>query len=81
MNGKVELEPDPIHVLLIAKHPPVRLNPTFDVDVADPEIVNPESVVVPNPVLDTFRNVVEAVLVTSNMLGVVEVAAQTVRVE
>jgi hypothetical protein len=33
------------------------LNPTFDVEVAEPDISSPESVVVPNPVAETERNV------------------------
>ncbi len=53
-----------IHDPLIAKHPPVRLNPTFDVDVAEPEMLRPESVVVPKPVADTERSVVEALETT-----------------
>ena len=32
------------------------LKPTFDVDVAEPDTVRPESVVVPKPVDDTDRN-------------------------
>ena len=42
--------------MLIAKHPPVKLSPTFEVEVAEPVIVNPERVVVPKPVLETLRN-------------------------
>jgi hypothetical protein len=38
-----------IHVPLIAKHPLVKLNPTFEVEVAKPEIARPLSVVVPKP--------------------------------
>ena len=49
-------EVEVIQVLFIAKHPAVRLKPTFDVDVAEPEIVSPESVVVPKPVVETVRN-------------------------
>jgi hypothetical protein len=51
-------EPPPTQTLLIAKHPAVRLKPTFEVDVAEPEIVRPESVVVPNPSPATVRNLV-----------------------
>lgn len=40
----------PTQVPLIAKHPLVMLNPTFDVEVALPAIFKPESVVVPKPV-------------------------------
>jgi hypothetical protein len=47
-------DPDPDKQLpLIAKHPPVRLKPTLDVDVAKPAIFNPDTVVVPNPTDDT----------------------------
>ncbi len=52
MNGNTEDDADR-HVPLIAKHPPVRLNPTLDVDVAWPEMFRPDSVVVPNPIDDT----------------------------
>lgn len=50
-------DPDapPMHVPPIEKHPPVRLNPTFDVEVAEPFIFRPESVVVPNPEFDTLK--------------------------
>ncbi len=51
-NNVVEallLEPPPRHVPLIAKHPPVRLKPTFDVEVAWPMMFNPLTVVVPKP--------------------------------
>ena len=44
--------------------------PTFDVEVAEPAIVRPESVVVPKPVDDTERNdefVVPAKLVEDAM--------------
>jgi hypothetical protein len=34
----------------------VILNPTFEVEVADPEIVRPDSVVVPKPELDTVNH-------------------------
>lgn len=47
------LEPPPRHVPLIAKHPPVRLKPTLDVDVAWPEMFKPDRVVVPKPIEDT----------------------------
>jgi hypothetical protein len=38
------------------------LNPTFDVEVAEPDTSSPESVVVPNPVEETERNDVLALL-------------------
>ena len=58
MNGKV----DPPkyardrHVPPIAKHPPDRFIPTLDVEVAEPVIVRPDSVVVPKPELDTVSH-------------------------
>ena len=55
-------EPAPVaetrHVPLIAKQPPERLMPTFEVVVAEPEMVSPESVVVPKPDAETVRNLV-----------------------
>ncbi len=42
----------------IAKQPPERLIPTFEVEVAEPEMVRPESVVVPKPSAATVRNCV-----------------------
>ena len=58
VNASYDVIPDPLdrHVLLIAKHPPVRLNPTLDVEVAEPAIVRPDSVVVPNPELETLSH-------------------------
>ena len=57
----VSAEPPPvIHVPLTAKHPAVRLKPTLEVEVAEPEIFRPETVVVPKPVAETERSVVEA---------------------
>ncbi len=53
MNGNTDDEPDDIQLPLIAKHPPVRLKPTLDVDVAWPEMFKPDSVVVPKPVFET----------------------------
>jgi hypothetical protein len=41
----------------IAKQPPVILKPTFEVEVALPEMLSPESVVVPNPRDDTDSSV------------------------
>jgi hypothetical protein len=46
----------PIQLPPIAKHPLVILNPTLDVDVADPEIDSPDRVVVPKPELDTVNH-------------------------
>ena len=43
----------PTHVLLIAKHPLVMLKPTLAVVVADAEMFNPETVVVPKPIDET----------------------------
>ena len=51
-------DPLPMHVSLIAKQPPVKFNPTFDVDVEEPEMVRPESVVVPKPSPATDKNFV-----------------------
>ena len=45
--------PLPTQVPLTAKHPVVMFQPTLDVDVAEPEMVRPLSVVVPKPELDT----------------------------
>jgi hypothetical protein len=45
-------------VPLIAKHPAVRLKPTFEVEVAEPEMVRPESVVVPKPSPATVKKLV-----------------------
>ena len=42
----------------MAKQPEVILNPTSEVEVALPEMFNPESVVVPKPVAETERNLV-----------------------
>lgn len=46
------------HVPPIAKHPPVRLIPTFEVEVAEPEMVRPLRVVVPKPSPATVRKLV-----------------------
>ena len=43
----------PTHTPFTAKHPVVIFHPTFDVEVAWPIILNPESVVVPKPKDDT----------------------------
>ena len=47
-------DPPPTQVPDIEKHPVVILNPTLDVDVAEPDIESPERVVVPKPELDTL---------------------------
>ena len=52
------IPPEPTHAPLMAKHPVVMLKPTLDVEVADPEMFKPESVVVPKPSAATVRNVV-----------------------
>jgi hypothetical protein len=52
------VEPEPIHVPLIEKQPDVILSPTFEVLVAEPEMVRPESVVVPNPRPETEKKLV-----------------------
>src|SRR3990167_8184567 len=54
----VPLSAEGKHVLLMAKHPPVRFQPTSEVEVALPVMVRPESVVVPKPVPETVRNFV-----------------------
>jgi len=41
------------HVPRIAKQPPVILKPTLDVEVAEPLMLSPATVVVPNPVEET----------------------------
>ncbi len=55
--------PVPTHTLFIAKQPALKLNPTFDVEVAEPEILKPERVVVPKPAAET-RTAVEDALFT-----------------
>ena len=51
VNGKAKVEPPRDAAVrqfpLIAKHPPLKLKPTFDVDVARPMMFRPLSVVVP----------------------------------
>ena len=49
------------HVPFKAKHPPLRLTPTFDVDVAKPEMFKPRTVVVPKPVPEISRAEIEVV--------------------
>ena len=56
--GSAAVLDPPTHVSLIAKQPLVRLRPTFDVEVAEPEMVRPLRVVVPKPVPATLRNLV-----------------------
>ena len=68
LESDAELE---IQVPFIAKHPPVKLKPTFEVEVAEPETVRPESVVVPKPVAEIRSAVVEAEVTASNILPVV----------
>lgn len=57
-NALVEFDEPPTQTPFIAKQPAERLIPTFEVEVAEPEIVNPESVVVPKPSAATVRNCV-----------------------
>ena len=45
----VPLPPPPTQVPPTAKHPVVTLNPTLEVEVAEPEMLSPLNVVVPNP--------------------------------
>jgi hypothetical protein len=47
------------------------LKPTFEVEVAEPEMSKPERVVVPKPVAETERRVVEAEETTSKALPTV----------
>lgn len=54
----------PMQTLLIAKHPEVMLYPTFEVEVAEPEILSPESVVVAKPIFDTESAEVEAAVIS-----------------
>ena len=55
-NGYEKDEPPVKHVPFTAKQPEVMFHPTFEVEVADPEIVRPVSVVVPKPSPATERN-------------------------
>ncbi len=67
MNGN---EPDRLrHVPPIAKHPPVRLNPTFEVDVAWPMIFKPRTAVVPKPLPEIVRAAVDVVAVEPTSFG------------
>ena len=63
--------PLPTQVPPIAKQPPERLMPTFDVVVAEPKMLRPERVVVANPVAEMESAVVEALVTASNILPVV----------
>jgi hypothetical protein len=59
--------PPPVtQVPFSAKQPDVMLIPTFDVVVAEPEMLRPDTVVVPKPVADTRSAVVDAEFATSN---------------
>ena len=49
---------DGTQVPFTAKQPEVMLYPTFEVEVAEPEMFKPESVVVPKPSAATVRNLV-----------------------
>ena len=60
---------EPIHVFAIEKHPVVMLKPTFEVEVAKPEMLSPDSVVVPNPVEEI---VMLGVVVVAKVVGEVE---------
>jgi hypothetical protein len=61
------MAPCPTQTPFIAKQPADRLNPTFDVEVADPFTVNPLTVVVPNPVPETVSADDEAEVTASKM--------------
>jgi hypothetical protein len=52
VNGKV---PEVRQLPAIEKHPVVILNPTFEVEVAEPFTVRPVSVVVPKPMVATVN--------------------------
>lgn len=73
-NCTAPLPPDafaePRQVLFTEKQPPVRLKPTFEVLVANPEMFNPVSVVVPNPPEAMERG---AVAVSTNASDVVAI--------
>ena len=69
VNGKSADDADvDKHVPLIAKHPPVRLKPTLDVDVAWPEMFKPDSVVVPKPEPEIVRADVDVVAVPASVV-------------
>ena len=59
------------HTPLIAKHPPERLKPTLEVEVARPLITKPETVVVPKPVPETASADDDALVTASKILPVV----------
>ena len=61
---------EPTQVPFTAKHPEDKLIPTLDVEVAEPEMFRPASVVVPKPVAETENTVVEAELTNSAILPV-----------
>ena len=61
VNGKAE--PEVMQLPPIAKHPAVMLYPTFDVEVAWPEMFRPRSVVVPKPVPEISRAEIDVVAV------------------
>lgn len=50
--------PPEIQTPFTAKHPSVRLKPTLEVEVAEPSMVRPESVVVPKPLPAILRKLV-----------------------
>ena len=54
----------------IAKQPAVRFNPTFEVEVAEPRIERPVTVVVPKPVPETVSAEEEALVMASKILPV-----------
>jgi len=68
-KSSIENDPidEPTQVPLMAKQPVVMLYPTFDVDVAEPEILSPESVVVAKPVAETESADDEALVTTSKI--------------
>ena len=66
VNGKTPRQLPPI-----AKQPAVRLKPTFEVEVAWPEIFNPDTVVVPNPVAETVSADDDALVTASRIFPVV----------
>jgi hypothetical protein len=63
-----EEPPPPTHVPFTAKQPPVRLNPTLEVEVAWPWIERPESVVVPKPPPAMEKAAVEVVAVPATVV-------------
>jgi hypothetical protein len=63
-------EPPPPEIQLppIAKQPPVRLKPTFEVEVAWPLIARPVTVVVPKPEPAIEKAAVEVVAVPATVV-------------